>query len=56
MSQLPRLDCKLNIAPVLDWTNRYCRHLLRLISRHTLLYTEMITTGAIIHGNRCFCG
>ncbi len=37
---------------MLDWTNRHCRYFLRLISRHTLLYTEMITTGALIHGDR----
>lgn len=37
---------------MLDWTDRYCRYFLRLISRHTLLYTEMVTTGALIHGSR----
>lgn len=37
---------------MLDWTDRYCRYFLRLISRHTLLYTEMITTGALLHGDR----
>ncbi len=37
---------------MLDWTDRHCRYLLRLISRHALLYTEMVTTGAILHGNR----
>ena len=36
---------------MLDWTDRHCRYLLRLISRHTRLYTEMITTGAILHGD-----
>ena len=35
---------------MLDWTDRHCRFFLRLISRHTLLYSEMITTGALIHG------
>jgi tRNA-dihydrouridine synthase A len=35
---------------MLDWTDRHCRYLLRLISRHALLYTEMVTTGAILHG------
>jgi tRNA-dihydrouridine synthase A len=34
---------------MLDWTDRYCRYFLRQISRHTLLYTEMITTGALLH-------
>lgn len=35
---------------MLDWTDRHCRYFLRLLSRHTLLYTEMVTTGAIIYG------
>jgi len=46
------IDRKLSIAPMLDWTDRYYRYFARLISRHTLLYTEMVTTGALIHGNR----
>ena len=46
------LDRRLSIAPMLDWTDRYCRFFLRLITRHTLLYTEMVTTGAILHGDR----
>jgi tRNA-dihydrouridine synthase A len=37
---------------MLDWTDRDFRYFLRLISKHTLLYTEMVTTGAIIHGDR----
>ena len=37
---------------MLDWTDRHCRYLLRLISRHALLYTEMVTTGAILQGSR----
>ena len=41
----------LSVAPMLDWTDRYCRYFLRQITRHTLLYTEMITTGALIHGD-----
>ena len=45
-------DRTLSIAPMLDWTDRYCRYFLRLISKHTLLYTEMVTTGAILHGHR----
>ena len=42
----------LSVAPMLDWTDRYCRYFLRLISRHTLLYTEMVTTGALLFGDR----
>jgi len=37
---------------MMDWTDRHCRFLLRQISKHTVLYTEMVTTGAILHGNR----
>ena len=43
---------RLSIAPMLDWTNRDFRYFLRLISKHCLLYTEMVTTGALIHGHR----
>ncbi|SEL57894.1 tRNA-U16,U17-dihydrouridine synthase [Colwellia chukchiensis] len=35
---------------MLDWTDRHCRYLYRLMSKHTVLYTEMVTTGAILHG------
>jgi len=42
---------RLSIAPMLDWTDRDCRYFLRLISKHSLLYTEMVTTGALIHGD-----
>lgn len=36
---------------MIDWTDRHCRYFLRLISKQTLLYTEMITTGALLHGD-----
>ena len=36
---------------MMDWTDRHCRFFLRLLSRHTLLYTEMVTTGALLHGH-----
>jgi len=42
-------DHRLCIAPMLDWTDRYCRYFLRQISHHVLLYTEMVTTGALLH-------
>ena len=35
---------------MMEWTDRHCRYFLRLITRRTLLYTEMITTGALLHG------
>jgi tRNA-dihydrouridine synthase A len=37
---------------MMDWTDRHCRYFFRLITRHTLLYTEMVTTGALLHGDR----
>ncbi|MCP3674799.1 MAG: tRNA dihydrouridine(20/20a) synthase DusA [Gammaproteobacteria bacterium] len=43
---------KISIAPMLDWTDRHDRFFLRLISSHAVLYTEMVTTGAIIHGDK----
>ncbi len=41
---------RFSIAPMLDWTDRHCRYFHRLLTKETLLYTEMVTTGAIIHG------
>ncbi len=41
----------LSVAPMLDWTDRHFRYFLRLISRHVLLYTEMVTCGAILQGD-----
>ena len=46
------LDHRVCVAPMMDWTDRHDRYFLRLISRHTRLYTEMVTTGAILHGDR----
>jgi tRNA-dihydrouridine synthase A len=40
----------ISVAPMLDWTDKHCRYFLRKISQHALLYTEMVTTGAIIFG------
>ncbi|HFB68145.1 MAG TPA: tRNA dihydrouridine(20/20a) synthase DusA, partial [Calditrichae bacterium] len=42
----------LSVAPMLDWTDRHYRYFMRQITRHTLLYTEMITTGAILYGDK----
>nr|WP_313079399.1 tRNA dihydrouridine(20/20a) synthase DusA [Pulveribacter sp.] len=42
---------RMSVAPMMDWTDRHCRYLHRLLSRHALLYTEMVTTGALIHGD-----
>ena len=46
-----KISRKFCVAPMLDWTDRHCRYFLRLISQHAMLYTEMLTTGAIIHGD-----
>ncbi|MEZ8535744.1 tRNA dihydrouridine(20/20a) synthase DusA [Vibrio cyclitrophicus] len=45
---------RLSVAPMLDWTDRHCRYFHRLLSKQTLLYTEMVTTGAILHGKGDF--
>ena len=46
-----RLDRTLSVAPMMDWTDRHCRYFHRLLAPSALLYTEMVTTGAIIHGD-----
>jgi tRNA-dihydrouridine synthase A len=52
----PSISSKINrrftVAPMLDWTDRHCRYFYRLMSRQALLYTEMVTTGAILMGNQ----
>ncbi|MFV0575481.1 MAG: tRNA dihydrouridine(20/20a) synthase DusA [Vibrio sp.] len=47
-------NCRFSVAPMLDWTDRHCRYFHRLLSEQTLLYTEMVTTGAILHGKGDF--
>lgn len=46
------LDWRFTVAPMLDWTDRHCRFMHRQLTKHARLYTEMVTTGAIIHGDR----
>src|ERR1044071_9875164 len=46
------LDRRLSVAPMMEWTDRHCRFFHRLLTRHTLLYTEMVTTGAVLHGDQ----
>jgi tRNA-dihydrouridine synthase A len=43
---------RFSVAPMMDWTDRHCRFFHRLMTREALLYTEMLTTGAVIHGDR----
>lgn len=45
-------DIRFAVAPMMDWTDRHCRYFHRLLSRRARLYTEMLTTGAVIHGDR----
>jgi tRNA-dihydrouridine synthase A len=42
---------RLSVAPMMDWTDRHCRYFHRLLTKNTLLYTEMINAGAIVHGD-----
>ena len=46
------IDRTLCVAPMMDWTDRHCRRFHRLLAPNALLYTEMVTTGALIHGDR----
>src|SRR5438445_9539272 len=48
LDQPPRFS----IAPMMEWTDRHCRFFHRILTRHALLYTEMITTGAVLRGDR----
>ena len=42
---------RVSVAPMMDWTDRHCRYFHRQITRHTWLYTEMVTTGSVIYGD-----
>jgi len=46
-----RINRTFSVAPMMDWTDRHCRYLHRLISKNVLLYTEMVTAPALIHGD-----
>ena len=43
---------RFSVAPMMDWTDRHCRYLHRLLSGHALLFTEMVTSAAVVHGDR----
>ncbi len=49
MKHTPRV---LSVAPMIDWTDKHCRRFHREITKHSWLYTEMITTGALVYGDR----
>ncbi|HSH92315.1 MAG TPA: tRNA dihydrouridine(20/20a) synthase DusA [Ramlibacter sp.] len=42
---------RMSVAPMMDWTDRHCRYFHRLLTKHAVLYSEMVTTGALIHGD-----
>src|ERR1700759_2757306 len=50
--QVTVIERQFSIAPMMEWTDRHCRSFHRLLTRHALLYTEMLTTGAVLRGDR----
>lgn len=48
--RIPSTLNRFSIAPMLDWTDRHCRYFHRILTKQTLLYSEMVTTGAILFG------
>lgn len=50
--KLPTVDHTFSIAPMMDWSDRHCRYLWRLLTNNALLYTEMVTTGALLYGDK----
>ncbi len=52
MREHSTLNTKISVAPMMDWTDRHCRYFHRLLAPNALLYTEMVTTGALIHGDK----
>jgi tRNA-dihydrouridine synthase A len=51
-NEMNHFSRKFSIAPMMEWTDRHCRFFHRLLTRRTLIYTEMITTGAVLYGDR----
>ena len=46
------LDYRFSVAPMMDWTDRHCRAFHRCLSKRALLWTEMVTADAVVHGDR----
>lgn len=46
------INRRFSTAPMMDWSDKHCRFFWRLLTKHSLFYTEMVTTGAVIHGDR----
>ena len=51
MPASPAHAWRLSVAPMMEWTDRHCRYFHRLLTQRTRLYTEMVTTGALLHGD-----
>jgi tRNA-dihydrouridine synthase A len=49
---MTKLNRRFSVAPMMDWTDRHCRYLHRRLSAHALLFTEMVTSAAVVHGDR----
>ena len=47
-----QISHRLSLAPMMDWSDHHCRYFWRLLTKNALLYTEMVTTGALIHGDK----
>jgi tRNA-dihydrouridine synthase A len=52
MHSLDPTPWRLSVAPMMDWTDRHCRYFHRLLSPHALLYTEMVTSAALVRGKQ----
>ena len=52
ISEMNDLERRFAVAPMMEWTDRHCRYFHRRLTRRALLYTEMITTAAVLHGDR----
>ncbi len=52
MNKVAYTAARLSVAPMMDWTDRHCRYFHRLMTRRAMLYTEMVTAAAILHGPR----
>jgi tRNA-dihydrouridine synthase A len=51
MKSINMISRRFSVAPMMEWTDRHCRFFHRLLTRRALLYTEMLTTGAVLHGD-----
>ncbi len=52
MPEIDKSAFRISVAPMMDWTDRHCRTFHRLLTKHTRLYTEMVTTKTLLHGNQ----